>query len=152
MAVYTDKKSGRYYVKFDFKCKPYFKRLPQGITKRKAEQFETAWKAQLFFDGVGFKEQRNMTFDKFLVKVYLPFSLKNKKSHALDLTICKAALQLFEKVNLRDIRPSDIEAFKTLRMATPVQKHVDFTIRNGRRTGGYYVPVKEREPATVERE
>ena len=141
MAVYTDKRTGKFFVKFVERGETYKKHLPKGITRRKAEQFEAAWKARILFAPYE-QERKSVTFEDFLVKVFLPYSKANKKSFDLDVTVCRAALELFKGMQLRDIKPADIERFKTKRLNTPVSR-----LENGIRRN-----IRERKPSTVERE
>lgn len=88
------------------------------MSRRKAEQFETAWRSSLLFGGYGLEEKKQISFEDFLVQFFLPYSEANKKSFERDVVICKAALPFFKGRNLRDITPAEVEKFKALRMNT----------------------------------
>ena len=134
MPIYTDKKNNTLFVKFDYQGYSYKKRLPRSITKREAKEFEANWKAELFRSRFGVIDKPQITFEDFLVEYFLPHSEAGKKSFKRDLYVCKIALKFFKGKNMRDIRPADVEKFKTKRCQTLTVKG---TIR---------------KPATVERE
>jgi integrase len=121
MPIYTDKKSGTFFVKFDYNGASYKKRLPRGTTKREAKKYEATWKTSLYNESNSLKEIPQIKFEDFLVKYFLPYSEENKKSFERDLIVCKFALEFFKGKNLRDIKPFDIEDFKVQRMKTPTQ-------------------------------
>jgi integrase len=121
MPIYTDKKSGTLFVKFDYEGIAYKKRLPRGTTKREAAKYEATWKTGLYSKRNGREEICQIKFEDFLVKYFLPYSEANKKSFERDVIVCKFALNFFRGKNLRDIKPLDIEDFKVKRMNTPTQ-------------------------------
>jgi hypothetical protein len=93
MPIYTDKKSGTLFVKFDHNGASYKKRLPRGTTKREAQKYEATWKTSLYNERGGSKEIWQIKFEDFLVKYFLPYSEENKKSFERDLIVCKFALE-----------------------------------------------------------
>lgn len=122
MPVYTNKKSGTFFIKFDYKGVSYKKRLPHETTIEQAVEQEKKWKAQLSDstkpDQV---ESRQILFEDFLVHYYLPYAEAEKKSFARDVIVCKIALKDFKGRNLRSIKPLDIEIWISKRKNTPIQ-------------------------------
>ncbi|MEZ5428327.1 MAG: tyrosine-type recombinase/integrase [Pyrinomonadaceae bacterium] len=136
MPIYTDKITKRLFIQFEFEGNTYKKRLPEGMTKRKAEKLETKWKHQLFFESNGITSERDILFEDFLVECFLPFAEQNhsKLTFERDLQICKSAIPFFEGMKMREIKAADVEKFKNFRKNLP-------TIHN-----------RPRKPATVVRD
>lgn len=123
MPIYTDKKTKRLFIQFEFDGVSYKKRLPEGMTKRKAGKVETKWKHQLFFEASGIVPAKNILFEDFLTEYFLPFAEQNHSKVTFDneVHICKAALPFFRSKNLRQIKSADIERFKYFRANLPTQ-------------------------------
>lgn len=56
--IYTDKKTKRLYIQFDFLGQTYKKRLPEKTTKSEAARLETKHKNKLFFETNGVEAKR----------------------------------------------------------------------------------------------
>lgn len=122
MPIYTDKKSGALFIKFDLKGVAYKKRLPRETTVEQADVQEKEWKARLSENGsLEPVESRQMLFETFLVHYYLPYAEGKKKSFERDVEICKISLQDYKGRNLRSIKPLDIEMWIAKRKNTPAQ-------------------------------
>jgi len=123
MPIYTDKKTKRLFIQFEFDGTTYKRRLPEGITKRKAEKLETKWKHQLFFENSGIVEVKDILFEDFLVEYYLPFAEQNHSKITFDneVRICKSALPVFRGKKMRQIKAADVEKFKSIRANLPTQ-------------------------------
>ena len=123
MPIYTDKKTKRLFIQFEFDGLSYKKRLPAGMTKRKAEKVETKWKHQLFFEASGIVPAKNILFEDFLIEYFLPFAEQNHSKVTFDkeVLICKAALPFFRGKQMRQIKAADIERFKSFRANLPIQ-------------------------------
>lgn len=78
------------------------------------------WKHQLYFQTNEKPAARNIVFEDFLVEYYLPFAENNhcKDSFYKNVSICKEALKLFRGMNLRLIKPADVEKFKSIQEKT----------------------------------
>ncbi|HRH43839.1 MAG TPA: site-specific integrase [Pyrinomonadaceae bacterium] len=117
MPIYTDKKTKRLFIKFSLDGIPYKKRLPKTMTKGQAEKLETKWKHTLFFEMNGIVTRNEILFEDFLTDYFLPFAEQNhsKISFDYDVNICKASLAFFRGKKLREIKPGDVEKFKSSR-------------------------------------
>lgn len=69
---------------------------------RDAEKYEVTWKARLYEERNASNKKRQVKFEEFLVKHFLPFSEANKKSFERDVIVCRFALKHFKGKNLRD--------------------------------------------------
>lgn len=117
MPIYTDKKTNRLFIQFEFEGAYYKRRLPEGITKKEAGKIETKWKHQLFFEKSGIISQRDILFEDFLVEYYLPFAEQNHSKVTFDreVHISKSALQFFRGKKMRQVKAADVERFKDFR-------------------------------------
>lgn len=135
MPVYTDKKTGKLYIEFQYKGQRVKERLPAGTTKAAASVIETKLRSDLLFHSHGIATQKPLTFEQFIAEYYSPIAdsySAEKKERAVQ--IVKAALPFLKGKALRDIKATDIERFKASRIELLTQHK---TIR---------------KPATVERE
>jgi integrase len=123
MPIYTDKKTKRLYIQFDFLGQTHKKRLPKKTTKSEAVKLETKLKNKLFFEANSVEAKRQIKFEDFLVEYFLPFAEANHRKASFDrqVIICKLALPFFKGNDLRQIKPADIEKFKQLRVTTETQ-------------------------------
>jgi integrase len=123
MPIYTDKKTKRLFIKFDFDGNTYKRRLPEKTTKKQAEKVETKWKHQLFFEKNGVVNDKDILFEDFLIEYYLPFAEQNHSKVTFDneVRICKSALPYFSGKHLRQIKAADVEKFKQCRTNLPTQ-------------------------------
>lgn len=117
MPIYTDKKTKRLFIQFEFDGNIYKRRLPEKIIKKQAEKIETKWKHQLFFEKSGIVSDKDILFEDFLIEYYLPFAEQNHSKVTFDneVRICKASLPYFGGKHLRQIKAADIEKFKNYR-------------------------------------
>lgn len=137
MPVYTDKKTGRFFVQFDHQGETYKFRLPPDTTKKQAEKLETKKKNTLFFESHGFgRDHNDKLYEDFLIETYLPFMEANRSKVTFDqiVIVCKTSLKFLKGKTLRFIKRSDLERVKTARAETKT-KHG-----------------KERKPATIVKE
>ncbi len=123
MPIYTDKKTKRLFIQFEFDGVSYKKRLPDKMTKRKAEKIETKWKHQLFFEASGIIAAKDIFFEDFLIEYFLPFAEQNhsKVTFEKEVFICKSALPFFRGKKVRQINATDVEKFKNFRANLPTQ-------------------------------
>jgi integrase len=124
MSVYLDRKTGRFFVQFEFRGIPYKKRMPDGSTKDEANQLEIGWKHDLFLEEQGLlKADNSELWEVFVDKVYLEHVAANHSPASLDkaINICKASMPFLRGKTLRKIKPADIEQFKAARMQTPTR-------------------------------
>lgn len=121
MPVYSDKKTGRFYIQFDFKGRTYRRRLPAGTLKKDAKLYEARWRSDLLGESFGIEKKREILFEAFLVKYFLPFAVDHYVAAGYEnvKVICAAALPFFKGKRLRRITPADIEAFKNHRLKLP---------------------------------
>lgn len=117
MSVYVDKRSGRFFVQFDYLKQTYKFYLPKGSTRTAANRFETNKRSELFFQSHKMAPLPEESFEDFLRDKYLPYVAANSKSFARVDQICLEALPFFRGKALRSIKASDIEAFKIYRQA-----------------------------------
>jgi hypothetical protein len=117
MPIYTDKKTKRLWVQFDFDGNTYKRRLPAKTTKKQAEKIETKWKHNLFFEKSGVVSDKVILFEDFLIEYYLPFAEQNHSKVTYDnkVRICKASLPYFGGKNMRQIKAAEVEKFKNYR-------------------------------------
>lgn len=123
MPIYTDKKTKRLYIQFDFLGQTHKKRLPEKITKSEALKLETKLKNKLFFESNAIESKRQIKFEGFLVEYFLPFAeaSHSKASFDREVIICKLSLPFFRGKELRQIKPADVEKFKHFRSNTKTQ-------------------------------
>lgn len=122
MPVYVNKTTGRLYVQFDYNRQTFKRTLPKGTTRSDAKKYEAKWRSDVFLRANDLAPPEDVLFERFVQEVYLPYAQTNtpasfeKADH-----ICIASLPFFRGRSLRHIRKSDIEAFKSWRMALPTQ-------------------------------
>jgi integrase len=121
MPVYTDKKTGRFFVQFDYQGQTYKFRLPEGTSKDDAEKLEVRKKNHLFFEANGMAQRPEILYEDFLVEVYLPFIEANRCRTTFEqvVRVCRDSLKFLKGKTLRSIRPADIERVKASRMKLP---------------------------------
>lgn len=136
MPIYLDKKTKRFFIKFDFDGRTYKKRLPAKTTKKEAEKLETKLKSDLFFETNGIAPKKDLLFEDFLIEYFLPYAEKAHTKEYFDraVFVSKAALAFLRGRGLRQIKAIDIERFKTSRVEAVTMYR------------------KPRKPATVARE
>ena len=136
MPVYTDRKTKRLYIQFDFQGETMKRRLPKETKKKDAEKLEIKWKNDLLFESFGIEKRKEITFENFLIEYFLPFAETHysKEGFKNVVVICKSIVPFLKGVQMRKITASDIEKFKTHRQNLPT-KHD-----------------KVRQPATIHRE
>lgn len=119
MPIYTDKKTNRLFIQFDFQGTTYKKRLPKNTTKKDAEKLEIKYKNKLFFEANGIESKRDITFEDFLTEYFLPYAETHYVKGSFDTAVhlCKAALPFLKGKSLRRIQAADIERFKNARTA-----------------------------------
>lgn len=136
MSVYTDKKSGRFYIQFDFQGDTKKRRLPESFTKSDAEKLEIKWKHDLIFESFGIEKKSEIVFEQFLIKYFLPFAKSHYSPDGYKnvKVICAELLPFLKGRPLRRISVAEIEQFKTHRQNLPTKHN------------------KVRQPATIHRE
>jgi integrase len=120
--IYQDKKTKRLFIQFQLHGETYKERLPEGITRKKAETIEVKVKSQMLFDQHGIETAaKNQTFERFIQDVYLPTidGRVSKDSFEKAIYVCKAALPFFKGKQMRQIKPKDIEQFQRSREDAP---------------------------------
>lgn len=121
MAVYQDKRNGRFFIQFRLHGETYKERLPKGTTRKDAERLDIKTKSQMLFEQHGvFESKREPTFERFIQDVYLPEveASHSKDSFERSIAVCRAALPFLKGKTLRAVKPADIERFKQSRFAT----------------------------------
>lgn len=124
MSVYLNRRSGRLFIQFNFRNVTYKKFLPESVTRDEAKQIEIKWRHDLFLEEQGMLTiESNDTWERFVDCVYLEYVANNQSSESLEkaITICKASMKHFKGMRIRQIKPSDVERFKTERMHTPTR-------------------------------
>lgn len=113
MAVYKDKKTGRFYIQFNFKGQTYKRRLPDDVDKDTALALEGKMKSDLLLESFGIEQKTDIGFTDYLTDYYLPFAEKHysKDGYKNVVVICKAILPFLENTSLRKIESNDIEKF-----------------------------------------
>lgn len=137
MPVYTDKKTGRLYIEFQYKGERVKERLPEGTKNSDAEAIEIRLKNKILKRTHGLADPvRDITFERFLKEYFDPHTSNNYSDDSFDkaVIICKAALKMFKGRTMRSIKAIDIENFQTIR--------TNLKTMHG----------KQRKPATVLRE
>lgn len=136
MPIYTDKKTKRLFIKFDYHGVTYKKRLPAKTSKRDAEKLETKFKSDLFFEINGISVKKDLLYKEFLIEYFLPYAEKSHSKEYFEraVYVANATLVFLRGKALRQIKAIDIECFKTARF--------DAKTMHG----------KPRKPATVARE
>jgi integrase len=136
MPIYTDRKTGRFFIQFDFEGRIYKRRLPAGIEKKKAESLEAKMRSDLLLESFGIDQKKDIGFTEFLYKHFLPFAEKHYSTAGFKnvQVICKAILPFVPHSSIRKVESRDIERFKEHREKLKT-KHKRF-----------------RKPATIHRE
>jgi integrase len=121
LGIYTERKTGRIFVQFNYQGQTYKFRQPKGVTRKQAEKFETKKKSELFFEAHGVSKRNETLYEQFVAEVYLPFIKTNRCENTFDqaVIICRSSLQFLKGRSFRSIKPADIEKFKSYRMGLP---------------------------------
>lgn len=137
--IYTDRKTGRLYIEFQYRGHRHKERLPEGTTKESAKKIEVKIKNDLMFQSHGIETKRSIvTFDSFIDEVFGYEADNWRKTNPARFTrttqLVKAIRPFLKGKPMRSIKASDIERFKASRVQL-------LTIHG-----------TPRKPATVERE
>jgi len=107
-----------YHYRFRIRGLRYRGTIPEARTRAEAEQAENKLKQEVFEGKFGKVEAGTMKLEHFIDQIYMPWAKTNKKSwlndHYNSLTLKKH----FNGKELRQIRPFDVEKFKSKRLAT----------------------------------
>lgn len=136
MPIYTDNKTKRLYIEFQYKGHRHKERLPEGTTKKDAERLEVKIKADLMFQSHGIETQTSVVTFRHFVEYTFGHVADNFPKQRREHTqrIVKAAYVFFRDKPMRSIKAADIERFKASRVNL-------ITIHD-----------RPRKPASVERE
>lgn len=112
--VYTDRKTKRLYIQFQYKGVTYKERFPAGKSKAEAANDETVWRNALLS---GQSKSQGMAFEQFLLDIYGP----HVESHYVDgdykraIVMTKAALDVLRGKQMKAIIPADIDKILSTR-------------------------------------
>lgn len=139
MAIYSDKRTGRLFIQFEYKKQLYKEHLPPGMTKTEGAEVEVKMRHDAFLEARGMapkKQDIDTLFELFVDNTFLPsiLSRQGPEAHKRAEDICLAALLFLKGKGLRSIRPDDIKKVRDYRSKLKTQHG------------------KERRPATVSRE
>jgi integrase len=136
MPLYKDNRNGRLFVQFNFQKQTYKRYLPDGASRTDGKKLETKMRADLLFQAHGIQTAKDVLFEDFVAGTFLPDCETNLSRANFDKAdrLCIEALPFLKGKILRHVTPSDIEAFKSYRIALP-------TIHG-----------RKRKPATIARE
>lgn len=136
MPVYTDRKTNRLYIEFQYKGTRVKERLPAGTSKTDAAKLETKIKNDLMFQSHGVETRSSVvTFEKFVSEIFGPVADKFAPDrYNQTVLIVKAAMPYLKGKPMRSIKAADIGRFKQSRIDLPTKHKTP------------------RKPATVERE
>jgi integrase len=117
MPIYSDKKTGRLFIQFDFQNQTIKRRLPEHTKKKDAEKLEIKLKNDLLFESFGIEKQKEINYEDFLAQYFLPFAKNHYSPDGLKnvVVILKSSLPFFKGCQIRKIQAADIEKFKTYR-------------------------------------
>jgi len=134
--IYTDNKTKRLYIEFQYKGHRYKERLPEGTTKKDAERIEVKVKSDLMFQSHGIETQASVVTFRHFVEYTFGHVADNfpKQRREHTARIVKAAYVFFRDKPMRSIKAADIERFKLSRINLETMHKTP------------------RKPATVERE
>jgi integrase len=107
-----------YHYRFRIRGLRYRGSLPEARTRAEAERAENNLKQQVFEGRFGKVESGTMKLDEFIDQIYMPWARTNKKSWLNDHYNSVTLKKYFRGKELREIRPLDIEKFKSKRLAT----------------------------------
>lgn len=131
-------RGNRIFIQFQYKGETYKKWLPKGTSRKVAGEIENKWKLDLVLAERGLTPNTNedQTFAYFAAHTFMPYVKDNHspRSHDRAWLIVKEASKMFGKELLRNIKPADIERFKTIRANLPTMHGT------------------KRKPATIHRE
>ncbi len=112
MSVY--KKNGKYYCRFQIDGERHHYLCNGATTEKEARKIENGfrYKVQQQQNGIIAKNDKCISI-KYLVDIFLDYSLLNKKSYKQDVYRCNVILNFFKaNKKIQDIKSVDIENFK----------------------------------------
>lgn len=116
MPVYTDKRSGRLYVQFDYKRQTFKQYLPEESTLTDARKLEIKMRSDVFFQANGMAPRDEVLFEDY-VQEYLGTITHNSSKFAKAEYVLIAAKPFLKGKSLRGIKAADIEKFMRFRTA-----------------------------------
>lgn len=121
MAIYKEKQNGRLYIQFQYKGRTIKERLPEGTSKRQARDIEQKLKSDVLMQRHELSISKNELYEKFVREIYLPYVKDNlsEVTYAKTKIILENSLPFFKGKTIREIKPSDIEKFKSHRATIP---------------------------------
>lgn len=137
MPIYTDPRSGRFFVQFDYKRQTFKQYLPEGSTLTDARKLETKMRSDAFFQANGMAPRNEVLFED-AVQEYLGHIKHNKGKYDRAEIVLIAAKPLLKGKTVRSITKIHIERFVQFRETSPIISK--------------YKEPKPRQPSTVWRE
>lgn len=140
MSVYTDKRTGRLFVQFQYKGQTFKQYLPDSSSRKDAEKLETKMKSDAFFQANGMMpSQKKPLFEEFVAATYLPSLSNSADAFERATAILTLALPFLKGKPIDEVKPADVERFKSFLESLPTQHSKPDNI-------------KLRKPATIVRE
>jgi integrase len=123
LPIYTDKRSGRYYIQFDFQGQTYKRRLPSDTSKELAEALEGKLKSDLLLESFGIEQKKDIDLTAFLAEHFLPFAETHYSVEGYKgvIVICKDLAKFLHGKTIRKISAADIDRYKTYRQSLKTQ-------------------------------
>ncbi len=118
MAIYTDKKTSRLFIQFQYRGVTYKERLPAGTKRGDAKRIETKMRSDVTLGSFGIGRDRNITFEAFIRDVFDPYAESHytgRGSFDRIVIVLEAALPFFKGMPMRAIKAADVERFKAAR-------------------------------------
>jgi len=117
VAIYLDKRSGRFFVQFDYKKQTFKQYLPKGSTRTAAQRLETKMRSDAFFQANGMTPRDEILFEDCVQDYLAHIKHTSKYDRAED--ILTAAKPFLKGKLLRSIDSTDIEKFIHFRTIKP---------------------------------
>lgn len=117
MPIYVDKRTGNFFVQFDYNKQTFKQHLPPGSTRKDAQRLEAKMRSDAFSQANGLAPREDILFEDFVQENYLPYVKNNlcAQNYERAENICIAAKPFLRGRTLRSIKADDIERFKTYR-------------------------------------
>jgi len=142
MRIYQKNKN--WYFEFMLEGRRHHKACKGATDKSEAEQFAYDFKSNVYKGFQGYKSKKTKKLSE-LIKVFIAYSKTNKKSYKMDELFCRYFSDFIGNKDISDIKPIDIERYKTFRQ---IKKEVMTKDENGNEIKlERYI-----KPATINRE
>jgi integrase len=156
------RRNGKWVFDFYHNGSRIVRTIKHARTQKEAEQAEAVIKSDAYRQTYGLEGKKDSPFEQFVIDSYLPYAEANKRTFYDDVKVCKVLIEFLGRRMMRSITPVIVEELKRKRMATPLRSQKDRVAkhwtprtaskRQKQRSEESNEPLKQRKPATVNRE